>query len=447
MARQRTDERTQQLLKQMGKTRADARTAVERLRITKKDLAAAAGWNAGYISDFLKETSGKNPTEDKMVGLIQALGGFAKTADGIAPADVEEVNQAVDRLRERYGVTQQTLVDPASGPIGGQAINYCERAAVDGEIARPAPAPGFWVAEGRPMSGVTSALLQVRQQALDRGLSVIMRSMLDDAIATDRREQSATKIIGALAAGVMKDDELLDDPTLANVQEVLADYLLRVTVEGEAKGLVLILDDIDVLSPEDASALKATFRDWSRRQAIGEEPFSTLTVWLAYTSKIVDARSVSHFQGRGLFVDWFSVPEVRSLAQAVRTAGAGATPDHRDDPASLAHRAFRGQPHLTHLYLWDHARGSGFDPLEHTPRGAYETHLERLARVARVRLSHEALMSLVEDDSPRPLPLGEFREATRLGLLAEPGDPDYPEWSSPYYAIHARSAIQALVET
>ncbi len=75
MPRHKVDAANRKLLAEMGTTRAQLRAVIEALvegGVKQSEIAGAAGWNSGYLSDFLKNDL-KNPSPAKIDDLIQAF--------------------------------------------------------------------------------------------------------------------------------------------------------------------------------------------------------------------------------------------------------------------------------------------------------------------------------------------------------------------------------------
>src|SRR6185312_3951734 len=308
MAKHRTDSTTRGLLAALPETRVDLLAAIAALGdagVTRGEIAKAARWNPGYLSEVLKQ-DGKRPTAAKVVSLIGALRVLGD-ANGMTLAGAE----AVRRVAERYGVPTQSLTNPADGPVAVAAPNFVKRRLLETTLVSAVVTPGTYAIDGQPMAGVSSTLLLVETLLARRGVQTCRLSARFDLVASKRIERSATGILGALAAAITGDDAWLADDFFA-IQEAIRDRLVAAPV-----GFALLLDDMNDLPFEELETLKSLLRDWATRRATGAPGYASVTVWLAYTSNVREVAMRSQLLASYHIVDWFTAAEVRELAKAL----------------------------------------------------------------------------------------------------------------------------------
>jgi transcriptional regulator with XRE-family HTH domain len=481
MPRHRDDAVTKRLLAEMSTTRAELRAVIEALverGVKQSEIAGAAGWNSGYLSDFLKNDQ-KNPSSAKLDDLIQALHALVLRTPGLGPKATEDLRS----VAERYGRSLAQLANPADGPLKSTAPNYVRRPDLDDALARAVAVPGSYALDGQPMSGVSSALALVEALLRERGFEVCRVSAKGGLFEWKQIEECQTGIMGVLAAAITGSSEPLAMEFFA-VQE-----RIRERLADAPDGFALLVDDMNALDPKSVISLKSFVRDWATRRASGEAAFANTTVWLATTSNVSSASIRSQLVAEYLITRWFRKPEVRALAEAfipfATAAGVGnAAGRWASGVSDKAFDLFGGQPQLTHLYLWDrHSDGdgpvkggetagqkivdgggetagqkivdgggetagqkivdgggetAGQKILTAPPAGAYERHLSRVMRSVLDVLgpgtgrAEELLKGLGPAESILGrASLAEHQMLERLGVVNEEG-----EWSCAYYHAH-----------
>ncbi len=445
MARHKTDPTTAGLLEEMPETRQELRIVIAGLNergITSGQIARTAGWNPGYLSEFLARDA-KKPTKGKIDALLSALQVFVVTAPAALP-----FAETLSKVAERYGQPMALLANPAAGPIAVGAPNYVHRVSLEHSLRRMVPLAGTYAIDGPPMSGVSSALLHVEGLLRKQGFEICRISAKSEPLDPASVERSHTKLLGALAAAMTRSTEPLT-MDFFGVQEAIRDRLLAAPT-----GFALVLDDINSLDDVSTASLKSLLRDWATRRASREPAFASATAWLAYTSNVASARFRSQLIADQVFTGWFEKEEVRALADALAPyAGVSAEAPSMSMPVGDAVRnawdLFRGQPNLTHLYLWDvYRNGTAASPAETLgaiPSGAYERHLDRLARslvdVLSTTRTSILLRTVAANENPgtRVTP-AEQDAAVRLGILTVRGD-----WACPYYRTRLTDFIRRVV--
>lgn len=385
MAKHASDDKTQALLDDIEDTCYAVASVVNALgdrSVTRNEIAEAARWNAGYLSQVLG--GAKKPTAAKMVPLIRALVIFCREKG--APHDAGE---ALARVAGRYGVALEPLANPASGPIAPTADNHLLCDDVRQAVASRLRSPGCYAIDGPAMSGVSTALSYVGRLLRDRGATVV-RIDAEKDLGGARVEKAKARMLGGVAAAIVGRPEPLEQEYY-EVQSAIKDHLI-----AAAPDFGVLIDNVNQLSDDQQHVLGQVLRDWRYRRADGEAGFVTTTVWLGYTwtfETIQDVALHSHMALDYVFLHPFAEPEICTLAEALEPFGraSGKVRDQgwAQDAASAAHYYFGGQPHLTHLYLWDRmedgtSRNDKILSLDEDdrPRGAYEVHLKKVARAA-----------------------------------------------------------------
>jgi hypothetical protein len=446
MARHKSDKQTTQLLAEMGETRKDLNEVIGGLLAegtTKAEIARAASWNAGYLSEFL-ESPEKRPTTRKIEALIAALSPFVKASSNA------EFAVALGRLSSRYGIKTASVTDPTAGLIPASAPNWVRRRDVDRVLELSCETSGDYAIDGQPMVGISSALLYVEGMLRDKGYAVRRLSAGERLVASTYGRESRTGMLGLIAAALTESQDSLD-LDFFGVQDGIRDYLLDL-----GQPFALLIDDVNQLEQTEVESLKRLLRDWSTRRAAGEPPFTDVTTWLAVTSGVRNARLYSNFLATYTVLRWFWKEEVRELGQALApySVASGVVESMRW-PAQAAEEAwslFAGQPHLTHLFLWDrHMDGETDDDeiLEKAPAGAYKRHVDTLARSLVNLLGHSEALSLVQylggaagDPTPANLAAADslgIVNPEQLGIV----DPEH-RWSCPYYRAHLPRAVEVM---
>lgn len=385
MAKPPSDARTTSLNKQMGDTRSAIDSVVNALRereVTSKQIAMAAGWNPGYLSEVLSNDL-KTPGVPKTEALIRVLVMFAREK-GALP----EAAEALRRIADRYGIPMEPLANPAAGPIISSADNYVLCADVAQALSRRLMFPGFYAIDGPAMSGVSTTLSYVGKALQDRGAHVARVDAKTD-LGAERLSSSKARIAGALGAAIVGSTDLLGEEYYT-VQDAIRDHLVAATPE-----IGILIDNVNHLPVDQQMALGRLLREWQTKRASGELGFTWTTVWLGYTwrfDSVSDVAAHSHMALDYVFLRPFTAEEITELARALEPFGrisGSVLGDRWPEAVAVAARGyFNGQPHLTHLYLWDRLEDGKssveeiLSPESHRPSGAYESHLKQLARAA-----------------------------------------------------------------
>lgn len=439
MPRHKQDQRTARLLGEMEETRSDCNAVVAGLvasGVRKAEIARAAEWNAGYLGDFLENPS-KRPTSRKIEALIAALDPFVRQSTNAG------VGAGFARLSKRYEANLSAPSNPTAGPIPVSSPNYIARTDVERVLERHCETPGDFAVDGQPMVGISSVLLYVESKLRERGYDVRRLSAGTDLLASRygrEREELKTGMLGLLAAALTGSEAPLE-LDFFRVQERLRDYLID--LDGP---FALIIDDVNQLEIEEVEALKLMMRDWSTRRAAGEHPYRNVTIWVAMTSNVRSARRISNFLSCYTVLRWFEREEVRTLAAALApySPARGESRKWTTQVADSAWSLFHGQPHLTHLFLWDrHADGSTDVPadLAKTPVGAYKRHVDTIARSLKNLLGASTILAFLEhlrSDAPA-VSQSDLASAESLGIIDSQGG-----WSCDYYKMHMPHAIEVL---
>lgn len=438
MARHKTDSATRRLLDAMPETRADLTVVVDALvarGVKRRELAAAAGWNQGYLSDFLSRGE-KKPLRPKLVALIEALQTLAGSRGVDASAAV-----ALQRVVDRYELPMRRLQNPASDPIAASAPNFVPMA-IETALERAVATPGTYAIDGQPMSGVSTALLLAESKLAERGMRTCRLSARIDLMESKRIERSRKSgVLGALAAAITGSNELLEQDHFV-AQDEIDEWLA-----AEPAGFALLLDDVNDLPLENLETLKNVMRDWATRRAAFKPGYANVTMWLAFTSNVREVTVRSQLLAEYMITGPFERGQVKALAEALVPF---MLPPARNgwarDAAQAAFAHFAGQPHLTHLFLWDRHHDGSVDVgdlLRAPPLGAYERHLVRLARTFVGLLGARAdvvAAQLEQSGSMADASIGERQAIERLGVVNPDGS-----WSCPYYAAHLPTAIRATL--
>lgn len=141
----------------------------------------------------------------------------------------------------------------------------------------------------------------------------------------------------------------------------------------------------------------------------------------------------------------FDKPQTLALAKSLEPFGraSGAIQgEWAEGAARSAREYFNGQPHLTHIYLWDRMRDGKTELAHmltpaHLPEGAFESHLKRLARATRGIIGDgptEELLGSLRKEQKVPDAARESLE--RIGILELDG-----RWTSAYYKHHLLGAL------
>jgi hypothetical protein len=455
MARHKKDAETLRLLAEMDATRRELLAVVDGLGeqgVGRGEIAKAAGWNPGYLTEFLTKQD-KKPTTAKLVELIEALGAFLGA--GRQPPGIAGNLETVAR---RYGRSLVQPANPAVGPVPVNAPNWVRRPDIDDAVTRSVPFNGNYAVDGQPMTGVSSVLLQVESQLRERGFEVCRISAGHDLADSGALERSKTGVLGALAGAIMRSEEPLG-LDFYSVQDAIVDHL-----SGAEAGFALILDDVNRLPDTSLESVKLLLRDWGTKRAVGEPAFANTTVWVAYTSNVRNASLRSQFIADYIITRWFLREEVRLLAEALAPAAAAtglisAPRRWATSAAAAAWGLFEGQPQLVHCYLWDrHNDGLAHDAdgIERTlvtpPEGAYRRHLDRIARSLILELTKaraETLMARLADAGTiggssasagaagDSITNAERQAAERLGVVTPSG-----AWRCAYYKAHLQTAVE-----
>lgn len=273
MAKHGSDDRTRSLLAQIDDTRRILRSVVDALAVrgvTRNEIAVAARWNPGYLSDALSNPE-KKPTVAKTEALIRALVMFVREKG--APPELAEGFRHVATM---YGVAFEPLANPASGPISSSAENYVLRDDVERALAYRVRDPGYYSIDGPAMSGVSTALSRVARLLHERGARVARVDARSD-LGADRVGSSKARMLGALAAAVVEDTALLDAEHYA-VQDALQAHL-----EASAPQIGVIIDNVNHLPEDQRGALARLLREWQAKRADDAPGYTWTTVWLGYT--------------------------------------------------------------------------------------------------------------------------------------------------------------------
>ncbi len=440
MPRHKQDQRTLRLLDEIEDTRGDLKAVVAGLTangVTKAEIARAANWNAGYLGDFL-ENPKKRPTARKIEDLIAALDPFVRESMNA------DVGSGFARLSKRYEADLSAPANPTAGPIPVSSPNYIARSDIERVLDRNCETKGDYAVEGQPMVGVSSALLYVESKLRERGYVVRRLGAGADLVATRYgRDSSRTGILGLLAAALTRSEDPLE-LEFFRAQERLRDYLID--VDGP---FALIIDDVNQLEPQEIEALKLLMRDWSTRRAAEEHPFRNVTIWVAVTSNVRNARAISNFVASYTVLRWFEKEEVRALAAALApySPARGQSRKWTAQVAESAWSLFRGQPHLTHLFLWDrHSDGMAdiSDDIAKTPVGAYKRHVDTVARSLNNLIGDSAALAFMEQlrGGARTLSQSDLASAERLGVIDPQG-----AWSCEYYEKHMPRAVEVFASS
>lgn len=440
MARHKKDERTARLLAEIESTRTDLKTIVDGLTVggaSQAEIARAASWSASYLGQFLNG-SGQRPTTKKTEALIEALRPFVETSSNAA------LTEPLRRLADRYETAATSLANPTSGPIAVAAPNYICRRNLESLLDINCSMKGDYALAGEPMVGVSSALLYVEARLKRLGYVVRRMSAGTELIASryGQDQKSRTGILGLVAAALTGSNEPLD-LEFFRVQEVIRDHL------AEADGPVaLIIDDINQLQSSDVESLKLLMRDWATKRAAQESPYADLMTWSAMTSNVRDARFLSNFLASYTVLSWFEKDEVRNLAAALAPYSVvrGVVESGRW-PAQVTQSAwslFGGQPHLTHLFLWDRHLDGNVDrgsALTEPSTGGYERHIYTIVRSLLGLLGRPAALALIEQLSgaERSVSLSDLASAESLGIVG----PDN-KWRCAYYEEHLPDAVRRM---
>jgi hypothetical protein len=290
------------------------------------------------------------------------------------------------------------------------------------------------------MVGISSALLFVESKLARKGYAVRRLSAGSQLVASTYGRECRTGVMGLVAAALIESEDPLG-LEFFGVQERIRDYLMDL-----GRPFALLIDDVNQLELTEMEALKLLLRDWSTKRAAGEPPFTEVTTWLAVTSNVRNARVFSSFLGTYRVLRWFRRDEVRELGQALAPYSVArelvGTARWPAQAADAAWSLFAGQPHLTHLFLWDrHLDGKTADDdiLTTVATGAYKRHIDTLARSFVNLVRQSGALSLIEylggtAGAPSPANLA---VAESLGII----DPEH-RWSCPYYRAHLPRAVE-----
>jgi hypothetical protein len=441
MARHKNDADTARLLNEMDTTRQDLKGLIDGLLAegtTKAEVARAAAWNPGYLTDFL-ENSEKRPTTRKIEALITALTPFVE-----ASRDGGDLGSTLERLGHRYGIEIASLAAPTTGPIPASAPNFVRRTDKDHALELSCATTGDYAIDGQPMVGLSTALLYVEGILKAKGHFVRRLNAGTDLVARTYGRESKTGIMGFLAAALTESEAPLG-LEFFGAQERLRAYLADV-----GGPFALLIDDVNQLERDEVEALKLLLRDWATRRAANEEPFTEVMTWTTMTSNVRNARKVSIFHATYTILRWFNRDEVRELADAFApySIARGVVRSSRWSAkvSEAAWSLFVGQPQLTHLFLWDRhldGRDTVEDILTQAPSGSYKRHVDLLARSLTNLVGRPRAQELVAwlDSTEGEVSAADLSSAESLGLID-----GVDNWSSPYYRAHLPKAVAVTAD-
>lgn len=341
--------------------------------------------------------------------------------------------------RSDQGQSPMVLANPAAGPIPVTARNHVLRADYQREVETRLESPGLHAVAGRALSGVSTAMAYLGQRLRENNIDLVAIDAASD-LSPDRVRLSKTGVLGALMAAVVMSSEPLEQDYYA-VQRLVQDRL------HATPRVAILIDNVDILdfpAGEASRELRAILRDWQTRRAHGQEGFATTSVVLGSTSR-TPSIAVSQRKRTGgselmldaVVVEAFTRGEVAHLARVlgdcVEQSGHAGDERWAQATATAASRYFGGQPHLTHLYLWEQAhsaRAPTDDILDsdNRPTGAYRTHLRQLA---------QNTIELIGPESARRVATS-MREGR--DIVEELGTDE--TWSNAYYVAHLPRALE-----
>ncbi|MGH9278689.1 MAG: hypothetical protein ACRD12_11395 [Acidimicrobiales bacterium] len=424
MPRVKDTPRNRRLQAELEQTRRAIRAAVDEListvGLTQGQIAKQAGWNAGYLSEFIRAGAGtessKMPQPAKVEALVRSLLDVCYRLQfqlGEARMPIEE---ALLETAERYGFTWRERAH-ADGPIPPDAPNHvarsCERDAL--ELLDKA---GLFLVVGEPLSGKTCLAGTILHSAA-RSERVTVHV---DSARVYMRGSSETEILTGLVEAVT--GQAVQGARF-EVDAQLSDWV----AESGGRGVTLVLDNINDGPVKSVELMKGILKEWGVRATSPlpvNRSWRRFAAWSVGTSDLTEVQieSMRTFPiGRHVVCRWFEPNEVVQLARSFAPPMAGRSADRWGmEVAADAWKKFSGQPHLTHVYI--EARANGTEADDPARFGPFARHLERLAAILRTAPDVKAAVSKGGDL--------EYHDTLRqLGLCERGGG-----WRCAWYGEH-----------
>ena len=344
---------------------------------TRQAIAEAAGWTPPYLSLFLNKSADDpraiRPSAPKVAGLLRTL--WLMTT--VCPPHVARaVEEKLDEVMRTYEVSRIPYGHPAL-PLRCDAPNHVSHANV-ARFVDTYVHPGWYAIDGPPMSGRSTALGEAACRLSGHGYTVIR---VDGAQLTTTSQRTGPVVGRVLAALLDTDPASTNDTPIWETERRMRDAL----VEHPA-GVAFVIDNVDALPDPDWLQFRGWLRSIEIMRADGDPAFARVSIWATSDrSRRPPNEAGFHAAHETLRIPWFDEHEVRDLALCLAPIIAVRSVE-RDWPMNVVAAAcsqFRGQPALTHQYLWDSAMrgGSSLVPTG----GAYQRHLRRSRGTSRRR--------------------------------------------------------------